>query len=1645
TPLNGATGVIETNDITISFNETIRRASDDANLDNTNIDGSITLKLTDATGANIAFDATINGSDDVVTINPTATLPGNTVIYVAIAGVEDGSDNLISPNPASITFTTGDTQPPSATFNPANSATNFSAVGNITITLNEPIRNIDDSAITPADIEGGLVELKLTNNAGAAVPFTATIDGTNTLITINPNSTLTFNQVYYVELNPVEDVNDNASSSQNITFTTENRPSITGFTAGPDNNTTGTCISDTVVVNGLRFEGTGNPISGNAEPTVTINGVAVPSGNIISHNATQVVFKMPIGATTGPITVKNNDSDLTSANSGSDLSVFPAIDTTLPVTIETVSPAQNTNVDVTIDPTQNGFDYALILISAPASFIAEHSLTLPDAAHIATGDGTDLILNTSEGTDPDFTKIGSYDYIVEVRHSGCTSINLDASPYPPSGPTFTLTVASLAVTASATDTTICLGSSTTLIGATSGGTGFYQFSWTSSPAGFTDSNSSPTDNPTVNTRYYLTLTDNSGNTATDSVDIVVNPVPTADIIPAPGETVVRTNYTIENFNYQLYGSPAGGIFSGQGVSLISGNYYFNPQSATVGDWTITYTYTNGFGCSNSDSEIFKVTNSAVNNLDLSYCKNITSDGPLSYIPANFPPTYQYTRLVFYSYNSLTGICLGEPAPTFTYCGGPNPLTPLAFENVADIQAGVTLPVGTMLNRPTAYSLNLDVIRSNYGYTNSAVNPYSFYILVYGKDANGNETYLTYQYFTVLDNGPAPTIVGINENENVCSDVLPITLTSSEPGYTITDFEIIQAAHNGALSGTNDEEFDPDYTSLMSSGQYETSLTITMNYSDYNNCTGTVFRNFLWVKKPDAPIAPNVDYCQSTDGIARQFTIDATRNGPATNPYWYELDPTINPTAPVLDSVNFKGFVAPGITGLSAIAKTFYVTQNNKGCEGAVTPVQIEIKAAPNASFILPPICDDRNFTITGPQDTGPTPYIQYDWVFGNGTDSTVTNNNQITYNYGPGTANNSFTIGLTVTNSDGCLNNSASSATVGQNPNPIFNYNFVCNGDSTLFNASSPNVPATQFRWNFGDSVIIPKDTANDAAPEGGTVQNPYHTFSSGVGNYNVTVTAFTNIGCSDSITNTVTILDYVTHTTSFPYDMGGVDGGMGYWRLQDIAGNSTWQFVQPTDTVMSKFSTQAWVTNGLGNYVPDEISFINSPCFDISNIIRPVISLDYIMELDKGRDGVALEWSKDGGLNWFPLGGIGSGSNWFNTIGFTGGNIGSSPIGWSGNSWEDLEQNPQKDSLVEGRRALDNIGTLTQMDRAKVRFRIAFESNGDGEFEGFGFNNVKIETRNRTLLIENFTNENDTQHPANAANFNSQSALESVKIQYHMSFGGSDVINSANPTEVAARAAYYGIAYADQYIPRVYLDGESNGDMVNLGTWFTPTFDDHALVTSPFTISITTTSITPGELQISATVTAIRNFSAASTPILHIVGVEKTVGSNEFVFRKMLPSAVGTQLPKTFQNGAFQTVSATWVIDANSNIDPSDLAVVALVQDEVFKGVYQAAVELNPVNPGTITGNEDPAYASKILVYPNPANKELTITLPDVPQQAVPLRLFDGFGKEAVNNTIGAGENSKTIDTRELAQGVYLLQIQTKQGLINRKVIIAR
>jgi len=114
-----------------------------------------------------------------------------------------------------------DTVAPRTNITPANNAVNVAVNAAITIGFNEPVRRIDNSLITSANV-ASLVELRLNNGTGALVPFTASF-ANNNLITITPSATLLNRQQYYVVLkaDSVEDFSNNAIARRDSSrFTT---------------------------------------------------------------------------------------------------------------------------------------------------------------------------------------------------------------------------------------------------------------------------------------------------------------------------------------------------------------------------------------------------------------------------------------------------------------------------------------------------------------------------------------------------------------------------------------------------------------------------------------------------------------------------------------------------------------------------------------------------------------------------------------------------------------------------------------------------------------------------------------------------------------------------------------------------------------------------------------------------------------------------------------------------------------------------------------------------------------------------------------------------------------------------------------------------------------------------------------------------------------------------------------------------------------------------------------------------------------------------------------------------------------------------------------------------------------------------------
>ena len=104
--------------------------------------------------------------------------------------------------------------------------------------------------------------------------------------------------------------------------------------------------------------------------------------------------------------------------------------------------------------------------------------------------------------------------------------------------------------------------------------------------------------------YTCTVTGGGGCTSSASVTVVVNPLPVVSInpfYPADNNHVCLNGNNINGLIGSSYGMPVGGSYSGTGVFCVFFQCYWVPSMAGLGTHTVTYSYTDSNGCSNTAS------------------------------------------------------------------------------------------------------------------------------------------------------------------------------------------------------------------------------------------------------------------------------------------------------------------------------------------------------------------------------------------------------------------------------------------------------------------------------------------------------------------------------------------------------------------------------------------------------------------------------------------------------------------------------------------------------------------------------------------------------------------------------------------------------------------------------------------------------------------------------------------------------------------------------------------------------------------------------------------------------------------------------------------------------------------------------------
>lgn len=711
-------------------------------------------------------------------------------------------------------------------------------------------------------------------------------------------------------------------------------------------------------------------------------------------------------------------------------------------------------------------------------------------------------------------------------------------------------------------------------------------------------------------------------------------------------------------------------------------------------------------------------------------------------------------------------------------------------------------------------------------------------------------------------------------------------------------------------------------------------------------------------------------------------------------------------------------------GLKTI--TYNYTNPLTGCKQSVQKTT-RVYPKPKALFTTSSLCVNTNAefrdvstidnanNITG---LGNSNIEKHYWVFNNVLTANTAFVNDFLRREG------NYNVKLTVETNYGCSGNIDSTLRLGSIPKADFIATGICFGNTTkLLNRSSVlSGNIEKYQWYVDDILQSNVDVES------------IDLNLSQIKQYNIKLNIETDKGCKDDTIKKINILPTIL-ANRFPYFQSfAVNDG---WFAEGE--NSDWLLGEVNNTNL-KSVNPVWYTQ-IGNnnsYRRAQSSWVNSPCFDLSNIDRPMLVFNYSSYMYRD-DGVVLQASLDGGNSWENVGNINSGINWFNKS-----NIFANPGKQQNfkNGWSIFSE--QSNEWIEARHSLQKY-----KGRNEVRFRLALGStpnsilsNDVNKYDGFAFDNIWIGNRTKSTVIEQFINiSNDETVILNLNdNINTRQG-DVIALKYHTNFPESDFINAFNPFDISSRVLFYGI----KNTPRTIFDGNVRNDLTDL---FEPSIIDiKSLETPKFKISLSKT-ISGTDMNINVKLKADTTVSD-SAYIVQVAIVERFYTENgksyQSVVRKLLPDASGTYVSQNWdKNTPPLDINLNWTLD--SRLSNDSLEVVAFIQNLETKNILQAASTGARFDYTSINNTNNLNSNLFFNVYPNPVSGILNISSnPDLEFNNV--EIFDLLGNKSLSQNLELGKSLNKINVSMLNNGVYILKAHSNKIDFKKafKIIISK
>ena len=161
-------------------------------------------------------------------------------------------------------------------------------------------------------------------------------------------------------------------------------------------------------------------------------------------------------------------------------------------------------------------------------------------------------------------------------------------------------------------------------------------------------------------------------------------------------------------------------------------------------------------------------------------------------------------------------------------------------------------------------------------------------------------------------------------------------------------------------------------------------------------------------------------------------------------------------------------------------------------------------------------------------------------------------------------------------------------------------------------------------------------------------------------------------------------------------------------------------------------------------------------------------------------------------------------------------------------------------------------------------------------------------------------------------------------------------------------------------------------------------------------------------------------------------------------VLKKMIPHTGGTSLFYLWTADDSAIVNYTWAFNPADFVHLDSINLVAFVQEELSKAIYQAAfVNFKDILSTGINNNLPGIDGLDFKIYPNPAEYIAYIEFSNSLKDDLVLEIYNELGSMVDQTIIQKGSSRFAIDTYRYSRGIYFLKLSSGKYNIGAKRLV--